>query len=65
MSQSASRVEVMIEVGQIIATRERPITKIDRGTRAALGHTRGNCCSLTINYEEQEQANKVSGGTSV
>jgi hypothetical protein len=49
----------------MIATRESRSHKNDHSTRAALGLTHDNSCPLTINYEEQEQANEVSGGMSV
>jgi hypothetical protein len=43
----------------------KPIAQHDRGTRNAVFGVYGDSHSLTINYEEQEQANKVSSGTSV
>ena len=44
----------------------KPITQ--KTIKSTSGHLRTHSrypCSLTIDYEEQEQANKVSGGTSV
>ena len=58
MSQSVSRLEAMV-LRSGIATR-----CVDR-TRTIITESPRYPCSLTIYHEEQEQANKISGGTSV
>ena len=62
MFQSVSRLDAMVFCGHS----GKPIVtdKDDQGIRAGGGLTDGNPCSLTINYEEQEQANKISSCTS-
>jgi hypothetical protein len=62
MSQSVSRLDAMVFCGHL----GKPIVtdKDDQSIRAGAELTHGSLCSLTINYEEQKQTNKISSCTS-
>lgn len=64
MSQSVSRLEAMVPWSEYCHAASRSY----KGHRDTSNHAFGptQCSrSLTIHYEEQEQANEVPGGTSV
>ena len=65
MSQSVSRLEAMVFGSGRFPHGQSRSHKDDRDTSGHLRTRSRYPCSLTIDYEEQEQTNKVSGGTPV